>query len=81
VRNGEVTLEGTVNERHMKRRAEDCAEDVSGVSQVHNRLRIGSQTQGQGQESTWARAGEQPRGEQPRADQPGSSQSRTGRIA
>jgi hypothetical protein len=65
----------------MKRRAEDCVEDVSGVSQVHNRLRIGSQAQGQGQESTWARAGEQLRGEQQRADQPGSSQSRTGRIA
>jgi osmotically-inducible protein OsmY len=81
VRNGEVTLEGTVEERHMKRRAEDCVEDVSGVSQVHNRLRIGSQAQGQGQESTWARAGEQLRGEQQRADQPGSSQSRTGRIA
>jgi osmotically-inducible protein OsmY len=93
VRNGEVTLEGTVEDRRMKRRAEDCIEDVSGVSQVHNRLRIGSQQeQGQkqgapGQESSWARAGvepqrsEQPRGEQQRADQPGSSQSRTGRIA
>jgi osmotically-inducible protein OsmY len=77
VKGGEVTLEGTVSERGMKRRAEDCIEDVSGVSQVHNRLRIGSQqTQGQ-QEASWARAGS----EQQRADQPSSSQSRTGRIA
>ena len=40
VKDGEVTLEGTVAERHMKRLAEDCVETVSGVSQVHNRLRV-----------------------------------------
>ncbi|HEX5066446.1 MAG TPA: BON domain-containing protein [Myxococcota bacterium] len=40
VKDGEITLEGTVNERRMKRLAEDCAESVSGVSQVHNRLRV-----------------------------------------
>jgi hypothetical protein len=36
VQNGEVTLEGRVETRHMKRLAEDIAEDVSGVVDVHN---------------------------------------------
>jgi hypothetical protein len=42
VQNGEVTLEGTVENRQMKRAAEDCAEAVSGAQQVHNRLRVQS---------------------------------------
>jgi osmotically-inducible protein OsmY len=41
VENGEVTLEGTVDDRRQKRLAEDIAEDVSGVKDIHNRLRIG----------------------------------------
>jgi BON domain len=40
VQNGEVTLEGSVCERRMKRDAEDCAESVLGVREVHNRIRI-----------------------------------------
>lgn len=40
VSNGEVTLEGSVFDRHMKRDAEDCAERVSGVREVNNRLRV-----------------------------------------
>ena len=36
----EVTLEGTVETRHMKRLAEDIAEDVPGVIDVHNTLRV-----------------------------------------
>jgi BON domain len=40
VQNGEVTLQGTVPARDMKRAAEDCAEAISGVQQVHNRLRV-----------------------------------------
>ena len=39
VESGEVTLEGTVETRHMKRRAEDLAEEVAGVVDVHNQLR------------------------------------------
>jgi osmotically-inducible protein OsmY len=35
----EVTLEGSVPDRHSKRRAEDIAESVTGVTEVHNRLR------------------------------------------
>ena len=44
VKDGEVTLEGSVMERRMKRLAEDCVETVSGVSQVHNRLRVEDST-------------------------------------
>jgi hypothetical protein len=40
VQNGEVTLSGTVNGRSEKRRAEDIAESVSGVTHVENRLRV-----------------------------------------
>ena len=38
--NGEVTLNGTVTDRSQKRRAEDIAESVRGVDDVHNRLTI-----------------------------------------
>ena len=37
---GEVTLSGTVNSRLEKRRAEDVADDVSGVKHVQNNLRV-----------------------------------------
>jgi hypothetical protein len=40
VANGEVTLEGNVETRHMKRLAEDIAEQVPGVLDVHNRMRV-----------------------------------------
>lgn len=40
VENGEVTLTGTVTDRSSKRRAEDIAEFVSGVTNVENRLRV-----------------------------------------
>jgi osmotically-inducible protein OsmY len=44
VTNGEVTLTGTVDERSSKRRAEDIAENVSGVKNVENRIRVGQQS-------------------------------------
>lgn len=44
VKNGEVILSGTVNEKSGKRRAEDIVETVSGVTNVENRLRLGSAT-------------------------------------
>jgi len=48
VENGDVTLTGSVRSRHEKFRAEEIADDVSGVNDVHNQLRIGSaQTQQQ----------------------------------
>ena len=40
VKDGEVTLEGCVFDRQTKRGAEDCVETISGVRQVHNRLRV-----------------------------------------
>jgi len=39
VKDGEVTLDGTVESRVDRRRAEDCAEEVSGVAHVQNNLR------------------------------------------
>lgn len=40
VTNGEVQLSGLVDSKWAKRRAEDCAEAVSGVKHVQNNLRI-----------------------------------------
>ena len=40
VEDGEVTLEGSVETRHMKRLAEDLAEEVFGVRDVHNTVRV-----------------------------------------
>lgn len=40
VSNGEVTLGGFVSSRQDKRRAEDCADGVSGVLHVQNNLRM-----------------------------------------
>jgi osmotically-inducible protein OsmY len=37
---GEVTLSGTVDSREAKRRAEDLAEEVSGVKDVTNQLKV-----------------------------------------
>ena len=49
---GEVTLEGTVPDRESKRLAEDLAEDLPGVKQVQNRLRIESGRGGREGESS-----------------------------
>jgi hypothetical protein len=40
VENGEVTLTGAVDSRRTKRLAEDIADGVNGVRDVHNELRI-----------------------------------------
>jgi osmotically-inducible protein OsmY len=53
VSNCEVTLTGTVDSRDDKRRAEDCAESVSGVKNVQNNLRV----QGGDEETTRTGAG------------------------
>lgn len=42
VSGGEVTLDGTVDGKRAKRRAEDLADDVTGVKHVQNNLRIDS---------------------------------------
>jgi len=43
VKDGEVTLTGTVRARHEKRIIEDIAADVRGVHDVHNRVRLSDQ--------------------------------------
>ena len=61
----EVTLEGSVPDRHSKRRAEDIAESVTGVTEVHNRLRsnkgviqeVGDKIMGRGSEGGHAGSG------------------------
>src|SRR5690242_1928486 len=45
VKGGEVTLTGTVDRRQTKRMAEDLCENVSGVKEVHNQLRVGEDKQ------------------------------------
>ncbi len=45
VSNSEVTLNGTVNSREQRRRAEDCAEQVSGVTHVQNNVRVRKEEQ------------------------------------
>lgn len=48
VARSEVTLSGTVGTREERRRAEDCAERVSGVTHVQNNLRVASSGTGIG---------------------------------
>jgi osmotically-inducible protein OsmY len=59
VKNGEVTLSGTVDERRAKRLAEDIAEDCSGVREVRNNLRIQRQHEGATSGSQQAGSGQQ----------------------
>ena len=57
--NGEVTLTGSVPDRHAKRLAEDLAEDVWGVRDVQNQIRVATSTQ-EPPQRTWP-AQRQPR--------------------
>jgi hypothetical protein len=40
VKDGEVTLTGTTPHRRMKRLAEDVAEEVRGIKDIHNQIRV-----------------------------------------
>lgn len=40
VSSGHVTLEGTVDSRHVKHAIENCADDCMGVQDVENRIRV-----------------------------------------
>lgn len=69
VKNGEATLKGTVQDRRMKRLAEDLAYSVPGVNDVQNQLRI-KQPQGrqlgqgqQGQQGQSAQGNQSQRGQ------------------
>jgi len=52
VSGSEVILSGTVASRNEKRRAEDIAESVSGVTNVQNQLRVSSSSSASGSSST-----------------------------
>jgi len=52
VKSGEVTLEGTVSDRYQKRMAEDVAEQVAGVNDVQNRLRVQGESGDMSQQSS-----------------------------
>jgi osmotically-inducible protein OsmY len=54
VENGEVTLAGSVRDRWDKRRAEDLAEEIPGVRDVHNNIRVHRADRGIGQSDTSA---------------------------
>jgi len=55
VNNCEVTLNGTVNNRQTKRMAEDIAESVWGVRDVHNQLRVKQEEESQQTRMTGSR--------------------------
>lgn len=57
VSGGEVTLTGTVRTRACKRRAEDIADDVSGVRHVQNNLRVQERMGAMGQASSFGDTG------------------------
>jgi osmotically-inducible protein OsmY len=52
VKNGEVTLKGTVDNRQAKRMAEDAADSCSGVKEVNNQLRVAQSQQSTNQSQT-----------------------------
>lgn len=51
VKDGEVTLTGTVDDRRTRREAEDCVSNVSGVRDVQLQLRVRDDKPGQGMKS------------------------------
>ncbi len=59
VKDGEVTLTGTVSDRQTKRMAEDLAEDCSGVKEVQNQLRVKQENQSSGTRQNQATTGQQ----------------------
>ena len=63
VKDGEITLDGTVPSRDHKRRAEDCVDELSGVRHVQNNLRVQERTE-------WDRGESREFGK--RSDAPGS---------
>ena len=57
VKNGEVTLNGTVDDRGAKRRAEDIAEQVMGVRDVMNQIRVDSSGEARQQSTSTSQSG------------------------
>lgn len=48
VQDGEVTLRGYVDSRDAKRMAEDVAESVFGVKDIHNQIKVKQRAEGEG---------------------------------
>jgi osmotically-inducible protein OsmY len=57
---GEITLRGTVSNRNEKRMAEDCVENVAGVKDVRNELRLRLSETSQSQSTEVHRGGATP---------------------
>lgn len=70
VKDGEVTLDGTVRDRLTKRMAESVVDQVYGVKDVHNQLHVEHQ---QGQRGSSMRESGMPGGGRGRTDQVGGS--------
>ena len=77
--NGEVTLTGFVDSRAAKRAAEDIAEDLYGVREVHNQLRVRSHAsdEGVGRTSVLGLTESQMQANQPQGNTPESARPRT----
>ena len=58
VREGEVTLSGTVEDRWQKRAAEDAVGDLPGVRDLHNQIRIADRSSDSVKESSTQRSRE-----------------------
>jgi osmotically-inducible protein OsmY len=79
VHQGEVTLTGCVSDRSQKRRAEDLIEQVSGVREVHNNLRVGNADLAAGSRASSTGAATQPTSSGT-PDQPGNVLGVTGGV-
>ncbi|AFY01887.1 hypothetical protein Bdt_2202 [Bdellovibrio bacteriovorus str. Tiberius] len=58
VKEGEVTLTGTVPDRRMKHQAEDCAEGCYGVKDVTNNIRVSRESSSTERDSSSSQSGE-----------------------
>lgn len=67
VKDGEVTLTGSVPDRQAKRMAEDIAESCSGVKEVQNQLRVNKENQTSGTRQNQAPTGQQGQSEMKRS--------------
>jgi hypothetical protein len=54
---GIVTLTGNVSDKWMKRQAEDCAEEVTGVKEVRNQIEVRAESRPSGMGGTLGTAG------------------------